>query len=344
MWRILFWLIGLLCYFPISLLAAELEVTTNRLNLRAGPGTGYRVIGQVERGERFPIVERQRGWYQIKLGDGRMGWVSGSLVREIPSSSQAGASLQSTASSSPRQSSGSKTSGQATKGSSPVSDMVLIPAGTFLMGSEDGDQDENPPHRVSLQAFYLDKYEVTNAQYKAFLQSNGHPPPRYWNDNRFNQPDAPVVGVTWYDARDYCRWKGKRLPTEAEWERAARGPQGYLWPWGNEYKEGYANVEGTADGYKYTAPVGRFEQGKTAEGVYDMAGNVWEWIADWYNNTTYSSRSTPANPTGPENGTLKVLRGGSWIFAPELTRATNRNANPPDNAYVSIGFRCAKGL
>lgn len=219
--------------------------------------------------------------------------------------------------------------------------MVLIPAGVFLMGSADGEQDERPPHRVRLNAFYIDKYEVTNAQYKAFMQATGHAAPRYWKDKRFALPTAPVVGVTWYDARDYCRWRGKRLPTEAEWERAARGPDGYLWPWGNSYKEGYANVEGDADGYRYTAPVGSFEKGKTVEGVYDMAGNVWEWVADWYESTYYLS-SPSDNPTGPPTGTLRGLRGGSWIFAPLLTRSTNRNANPPDNAYISIGFRCAQ--
>jgi len=194
-------------------------------------------------------------------------------------------------------------------------DMVLIPAGEFQMGSNESD-DEKPIHTVYLDAFYIDKYEVTNAQYKKFMDAKGYKAPGYWNDPKYNAPNHPVVGVTWNDAKAYADWAGKRLPTEAEWEKAARGGvTGKKYVWGDEWpppnKAGNFDNSITKDGYTYTAPVGSFKP--NGYGLYDMAGNVWEWCADWYDNNYYFT-STKSNPAGPSSGTYHVCRGGSWYY------------------------------
>jgi formylglycine-generating enzyme required for sulfatase activity len=171
-------------------------------------------------------------------------------------------------------------------------EMILIPAGEFIMGSPEGegDDDEHPQHNVFLNAFYIDKYEVTNAQYKQFMDATGHKAPGYWDNERVNQPNQPVVGVTWHDAVAYARWAGKRLPTEAEWEKAARGIDGRKYPWGNEWDGSKWSSGSGSVVYKSAAPVGSFPEGTSSYGVMDMAGNVWEWCADWYDEAYYSRR------------------------------------------------------
>ncbi len=212
--------------------------------------------------------------------------------------------------------------------------MVLIPAGEFQMGSNYGDGDEKPVHTVYLDAFYIDKYEVTNAQYKKFMDATGYKAPEYWNDPDLNKPDHPVVGVSWYDAVAYAEWAGKRLPTEAEWEKAARGGLvGKRYPWGDSISHDDANYDGTGgkDRWEYTSPVGSFAP--NGYGLYDMAGNVWEWCSDWYYRFYYFSlyyrfyyfRSPRANPRGPDSGTIKVLRGGSWVDLVDILRVSLRN-------------------
>lgn len=222
-------------------------------------------------------------------------------------------------------------------------EMVLVPAAEFPMGSNSYDEDEKVVHRVYLETFYLDKYEVTNTMYGIFMRTTGWQAPAYWNDTKFNAPKQPVVGVSWHDAQAYCQWAGKRLPTEAEWEKVARGPGGRIYPWGNHWwfflKRG--NISGTADGYEYTAPVGGFERGKSLYGAYDMAGNVWEWVADWYDAHYYKS-SPVRNPQGPNTGQYRVLRGGSWLNNQQDTRTTNRFRLVPESRYNDIGIRCAK--
>ena len=224
--------------------------------------------------------------------------------------------------------------------------MVLIPAGEFEMGDHfnEGNGDERPVHTVYLDAFYIDKYEVTNAQYKKFMDATGHVAPMYWSDSRFNAPGQPVVGVSWHDAVAYSEWLGKRLPTEAEWEKAARGGlMGKRYPWGDKapdeggiYRANYKPGNDAADDYVYTSPVGSFPS--NGYGLYDMAGNVWEWCQDWFGD--YYSTSPKENPPGPISGTFRVLRGGSWYHTPDTLRVAYRDLFNPSNASSDSGFRC----
>jgi len=222
-------------------------------------------------------------------------------------------------------------------GKLPPEEMVLIPGGKFLMGRNDGDADEQPAHEVEVKAFYLDKYEVTNQQYKKFVEATGHPAPKNWKNNgsyALDEAILPVNYVTWQDAADYAAWAKKRLPTEAEWEYAARGgSQGLLYPWGSEWKEGYANV----DRAKRT-PIGSFEQDRTPFGIYDMAGNVSEWVDDLY--LRYATKRPD-----PKCGGCRVYRGGNFVDDKKTCTATYRwydQPTPPEDQLPKIGFRCAK--
>ncbi len=231
--------------------------------------------------------------------------------------------------------------------------MLLIPKGEFLMGSNDADDDQKPAHKVYLDAFYIDKYEVTTSRYAKFLETTGSAPPPYWEEAmRVENRERPVIGVDWSNAATYCRWAGKRLPTEAEWEKAARGTDGRIYPWGSELPTRLHANFGKRDWeyppiYTMLVQVGQLEDGKSPYGVYDMAGNVWEWVADWYDwsigsePSGYYRISPERNPTGPSTGTLKVLRGGSWSHSPRLLHSAHRGANLPSTRYAYIGFRCA---
>jgi formylglycine-generating enzyme required for sulfatase activity len=202
--------------------------------------------------------------------------------------------------------------------------MVLVPAGEFTMGARDDGQEatsgERPAHQVYLDAFYIDQYEVTTSRYANFFQETTRDPPGYWSKSVLKQhANKPVEGVTWEDAKAYCEWAGKRLSTEAEWEKAARGPDQRMYPWGDEPPDkkvaNFANCCNFQD-YGVLTEVGSFDGGTSPDGAYDMAGNVWEWVADWYDDSLYQQRAkgkTPVrNPRGPEKGTFKVFRGGSW--------------------------------
>ena len=232
-------------------------------------------------------------------------------------------------------------------------EMVLIPAGSFEMGDhfDEGSDDELPVHRVQLDAFYMDSQEVTVEQFRKFVDESGHKYSR-WNDVATYSPgdDYPMVYVIWNDATAYCEWAGKRLPTEAEWEYAARGGLiGKRYPWGDELTHDDANYKGTGGKDKWdrsTAPVGSFEP--NGYGLYDMAGNVWEWCSDWYAEYYYSS-SPLRNPQGSSSGIYRVLRGGSWFNGPGSPartglRAAYRNFNSPAGTYDSNGFRCVSGF
>ena len=197
--------------------------------------------------------------------------------------------------------------------------MVLISEGTFVMGSPpvEGDPDESPQRTLFLSSYAIDLYEVTHRQYLNYLKAIGsHAKPVIPvfmdNPSLITREEQPVNGVSWTDASHYCKWAGKRLPTEAEWEKAARGERGLKWPWGNEWVEKAANVQGEEDGFNYTAPPGKFDQGRSPYGVYDMAGNIGEWVEDWYDGNYYAN-SAHVNPLGPNTGTRRVDRGGSWI-------------------------------
>ncbi len=237
--------------------------------------------------------------------------------------------------------------------------MVHVPAGEFLMGSDGGDVDERPQRRVYLDAFEIDRYEVTNLQYRRFLLATGQAPPERWPERYVallpnRNPDwrgtdfpageatYPVTAVNWEDASAYCAWVGKRLPTEAEWEKAARGIDGRTYPWGNGWYPGKANVGATGVGY--TQPVGSYPGGASPYGALEMAGNVWEWVTDLYDRQYYTSAPS-RNPTGPESGTgERILRGGAWDSPPDHARASYRNATHCFGPNFRAGFRCARSI
>jgi formylglycine-generating enzyme required for sulfatase activity len=236
--------------------------------------------------------------------------------------------------------------------------MALVPAGPFEMGRDDGPTDEQPIHTVTLDAFYIDLYEVTNAQYAHCVEAGVCDPTTdttafessYSRRIYFGNPeyqDYPVIYADWYEAQAYCAWRGGHLPTEAEWEKAAQGGlKGKLYPWGNEAP---ICQSGAPNGAKFdddagcnstdTERVGSY--GPNGFGLYDMAGNLWEWVADWY-DVDYYANSPAANPTGPEDGSFPVLRGGSWQSNAEHLRVTGRRFNDPKSGALNIGFRCAR--
>ncbi len=216
------------------------------------------------------------------------------------------------------------------------STMMLVPGGTFIMGAPDGDSDEKPQHEVYIDSFYIDEHEVTVRQYKKFMAATGHPKPLYWLPD-YDKPDDPVVGVSWQDAVDYARWAGKRLPTEAEWEYAARGSnQQEPYPWGNTANTQNANYLSFG-----LLPVKSLKP--NSYGIYDMIGNVWEWCADWYDSDYYAT-SPKRNPKGPLNGTHKVLRGGAWYCNEGEVRVANRYYALPNARSFNIGFRCVRSV
>jgi formylglycine-generating enzyme required for sulfatase activity len=220
--------------------------------------------------------------------------------------------------------------------------MIQVPAGEFTIGSPSGqgDKDEHPAHRVYIGAFWLARTEVTFAQYDAFCQATNRPLP---NDEGWGRSSRPVINVSWEDAGAYCRWLAQqtglpfRLPSEAEWEKAAREH----YPWGSTPPgTGSANMKGPLDGYAFTAPVASFPAGASPYGHLDLAGNVWEWTADWY-DADYYRRSPGRDPRGPASGTERSVRGGSWANGPDLIRSANRSSERPDRSLNLLGFRVA---
>jgi sulfatase modifying factor 1 len=222
-------------------------------------------------------------------------------------------------------------------------DMVFISKGSFLRGYNGGGFDEKPEGQVMLDAYWIDRHEVSYGNYLTFVTATGHRKPisRYVKHfEKLSGPTQPAVYVSWEDAQEYCRHRGARLPTEAEWEKAARGTQGFLWPWGNEDKKGWANT-GNQDPVELTAPVGSFVHDRSSFGIYDMDGNAMEWVADWYQEDSY--KEPRPNPKGPADGLYKVIRGASWATTGHETRVTIRLKMIPDFRDTTIGFRCAKG-
>jgi serine/threonine-protein kinase len=233
--------------------------------------------------------------------------------------------------------------------------MVFVPAGEFTMGSDDGGPNEQPVHQVYLDGYWIDVYEVSNAQYKKCVDAGRCKPPVTSTSARrpsyFGNPEFdnyPVTYVGWDDGKAYCEWVGKRLPTEAEWEKAARGTDARVYPWGNEWDGTKANVEQrVAD----TTAVGSYPAGASPYGALDMAGNVWEWVSDWY-DSTYYARSPSRNPMGPSSGQYRTLRGGGWVTDYYFSRTTMRydftyptfryDFYYPSFRYDFVGFRCAE--
>lgn len=223
-----------------------------------------------------------------------------------------------------------------------MKEMVLIPGGEFLMGSSRGE--DSPVHKVYVDSFYIDKYEVTNAQYLAFCEATGHRLPMFWGMAGFrcgpDYPDHPVVTVNWVDAKVYAEWCSKRLPTEAEWECAARGGlEGMTYPIGNTLTPSDGNY--SKSDKRGSVAVGSYPP--NGFGLHDMQGNVVEWVADWYDPDYYASGLTE-NPKGPEVGKFKVIRGGGWHSGPSCNAAHFRNALPPGWLDFNVGFRCAKDI
>lgn len=221
--------------------------------------------------------------------------------------------------------------------------VVYVPAGEFTMGSTNADQDatsdEFPQHRVYLDAFWIDRTEVTWVQYQGCVDAGDCVQPRC---SGTGQGDHPVVCVSWQDAAKYCSWANRRLPTEAEWEKAASGTDERRFPWGDELDCSRLNYWSQAGGcVGRTSPVGSYPMGASPYGVLDMAGNVWEWVADWY-NAAYYQDSPSQNPSGPDSGYYRVLRGGSWNDDRINMRVTTRGRNLPDITSELRGFRCAR--
>ncbi|MBZ0306100.1 MAG: formylglycine-generating enzyme family protein, partial [Anaerolineae bacterium] len=251
---------------------------------------------------------------------------------------------------------------------------VWVPAGCFMMGSDpavdpDAQSDEQPQHEVCLtEGYWIDQYEVTNAAYQVFMEDGGYENPDWWSEagwqwkeennissplcfenENLNAPQQPVVCVTWYEAEAYAHWREGSLPTEAQWAYAARGTDGRIYPWGNEWDGTRLNFcdkncgydyrdESYDDGYVYTEPVGSYEAGKSWVGAYDLAGNVWEWAADRY-SADYYAGSPRENPAGPESGNTRVIRGGSWYANQDDSRVSARDDFNPLYRYNFVGFR-----
>ncbi len=229
--------------------------------------------------------------------------------------------------------------------------MIEIPEGDFLMGSTEntGRADERPQRKISLSAFAIDVFEVTNKQYLRFVEATGHKAPSNpYGPGPLSEMQGvlklPVVQVTWYDAFDYCHWAGKRLPTEAEWEKAARGPKGRIFPWGDALpRPKQANFGIDWQHVNTLRGGGSFPEGQSFYKVQDMAGNVREWVQDWYHPESYIN-AKQINPTGPSDGILKVIRGGSWHHKGRGLRAAARDKGGFALKTDGIGFRCAKTI
>ena len=228
--------------------------------------------------------------------------------------------------------------------------MVSVPGGEFEMGSVDGGPDEQPVHTVQLDSFLIDRTEVSNAQYERCVEAGPCREPqdpgsytrrRYFGHSDYG--DYPVIRVTWHNARRYCEWAGARLPTEAEWEYAARGAEGSTYPWGDESPTcEMANYWGQDGGcVGDTSAVGSYSNGASWCGALDLAGNVWEWLPDRY--WEYSPEPQ-TNPDGPTTGRYRCMRGGSWYNDAFSMRGANRDRDPADSWFYAVGFRCAMSL
>ncbi len=252
--------------------------------------------------------------------------------------------------------------------------LVRVPSGWFLMGSKASDKDERPPRKIFVSGFWIDETEATAERFARFVAQTGYKTTaekRKWSwtwDSSLRKgkggwrkmkgadwrrpegpksswktmPTQPVSHVSWPDAEAYCGWAGRRLPTEAEWERAARGGNGRLYPWGKGRDAMRANLKGGKDGFPGVAPVGRFPKGASPFGALDMSGNVWEWVADRYHSRAYK-KMAERDPHGPSRGKTRVVRGASWGSPIAWATAHNRYHRPPDYRNNKIGFRCVTG-
>jgi formylglycine-generating enzyme required for sulfatase activity len=330
---------------PVPTASTEPELTVNEtVNVRAGPGTNYTVIGQLVAGAARRVTGRTaaRDWWQIEY-DGRTGWVSGTVATVNAAARNVLVAVA------PPTPTALPTQLGSTATTSAIDGMVqlLVPAGEFLMGAADSDKnadrDEKPQHKVTLDAYWIDRTEVTRGQYERCVAAGKCAALKFGDASK---PDYPAE-VDWQSATAYCAWAGRRLPTEAEWEKAARGTDGRLYPWGNATPDcKRANYGGGFSGDHCvggTMPVGSYPTGTSPYGALDMAGNAWEWVNDWYDSMYYTNSPTN-NPAGPQNGQEKVLRGGDWFLEGDTLRVAERNANYPSAQSEPEGFRCAAAL
>jgi len=225
----------------------------------------------------------------------------------------------------------------------PVAEMMVeIPAGEFIMGSDQGREEERPAHTVFVDTFEIDLFEVTNEDFAKFVEKTGYVTEAEkaadgatWRTRGEGKERHPVVEVSWNDAVAYCQWLGKRLPTEAEWEKAARGTEGLIYPWGNEWGPAKANTKDS--GLRGTTVVGSFAEGVSPYSLFDMAGNVWEWTADWYE--AYPGSDFQSEYFGQK---YKVIRGGDWFAERDRVRTTYRSCTSVEATNDNLGFRCAR--
>ena len=345
-------------------------------NARSGPGTNYPWLAVLQKGQTYEITgTNQAGtWWQFSL-NGQPAWIMGEIVTANAATQNVKVVANIPATPVPPTLLSEK-DGMV---------MVYVPAGEFLMGSADADteatDDQKPQHRVYLDAFWIDRTEVTNAMFARFVTETGHKTdaenlgqswalnvttkqwgqttgadwqhPRGPGSDTKGLEQHPVVHVSWNDALAYCRWAGRRLPTEAEWEKAAHGTDGRKYPWGNQdvtsnllnFADRNLDLSGADksvdDGYQLTAPVGTYLAGASPHGALDMAGNVWEWVADRYNEKYYANSPTE-NPQGPDSGDRRVRRGGSWNANHRNVRAAVRFWIFPGDSAGDIGLRCVR--
>ena len=250
--------------------------------------------------------------------------------------------------------------------------LVFIPGGTFEIGSNKGDRDEKPKRQIYVNSFWIDQHELTVSKFARFVIQTAYKTtaekkgwswvwdstlkkgrggwrkekgiswkkPQGSSSDWKKMPEQPVSQVSWFDANAYCKWAWRELPTEAQWERAARGNDDRMFPWGNQLDSKYANLKGKRDGFSGVSPVGSFLEGASVFGVLDMSGNVWEWVSDWYASKHYE-RIKLKNPLGPKKGKKKVIRGASWGSKLLWSRVSNRYSRNRNYRNNKIGFRCA---
>lgn len=336
-WFILWLMLALWLGVSQHALHAEsvMYVKNPRVNLRSSPATSSEnIVNTVPKDTQVTVIQRQGPWYEVRLPDGQQGWISQWVLTAPETVPQSRPQVLSTQSEEPFFPFPSPPQSVRTD------EMIYVPAGTYVVGSSQAEiqqvstkwnakidmfTDELSQKQVTIPGFYIDTYEVTNAQYYEFVKATRYPPPPYWSDGFYpaGTEDQPVTFVTWEDAAAYAQWAGKRLPTAEEWEIAARGRTGRLFPWGSSYAKQKVNLNYAESGI---APVGSSPEDVSEIGVYDLGGNVMEWTM-----TQYSDKND-----------FFVVKGGSWVSEPFVARGANNTPSHVEYRLDHLGFRCVK--
>jgi formylglycine-generating enzyme required for sulfatase activity len=311
---------------PLPCRAERVTVASGEAEVLAAPKEESEVKAKVFKGETFEVVNQAGEWLKIKLEDGSFGYLRKSAAAVM-------------ADDAPLASLDEPDVPKAITNPKDGTALVYIPAGEFWMGSPDGEgkEDEHPRRKVWLDGYYIGECEVTQAQFRRFCQENKRDLP----EQNVQGDDLPVVGVTWEDAAAYCKWAGLRLPSEAEWEKAARGGTSTVFWWGDVGLHTMANFSGISppDIWDEVSPAGSLPPNQY--GLHDTAGNVWEWVNDFY-DPGYYARGPARNPPGPASGDSRVLRGGSWDGPADYMRPARRAFDVRDYFSSLLGFRCAR--